>query len=147
MLTAIAVQVMLVTQGGCLVGTTAQCSLPGCLQGERECTGAGWTPCGCVVPDCNDANPCTIDSWNGIDCVHTPNTGAACDDGNPCTTNDVCTSTGTCAGTIAVGLACSEGTLLVHRPANPLLLDAVLRYRDQVYRRVGVVLPVRSPNG
>ncbi len=58
---------------------------------------------------CNDGNPCTIDSCDAKSgCIYTPTTGA-CSDENPCTTGDVCT-TGVCKGTLKNcndGLACT----------------------------------------
>lgn len=38
------------------------------------------------IHDCDDGNPCTIDSFNGKECVHTL---TYCDDGNACTM-DIC---------------------------------------------------------
>jgi hypothetical protein len=45
---------------------------------------------------CDDANPCTDDKCQGIECVHTPNTNA-CDDGTVCTQSDKCAG-GVCVG-------------------------------------------------
>ncbi len=108
MLTSIAVQVLLVAQGACVDGTVVNCTLSGCLKAQKVCDLGVFSPCECLVVTCDDANPCTTDSWNGSFCAHTPNTGASCDDGNACTSPDTCNSSGVCAGTIAVGAACSD---------------------------------------
>jgi hypothetical protein len=60
--------------------------------------------------DCEDFNPCTIDTCDpGIGCVF-DGTGVTdpCDDNNACTENDVCQgdAAGTCAGT---GIDCDDG--------------------------------------
>ncbi len=54
----------------------------------------------CVLPGCEDGNPCTADSCDPIrGCVHEPvATGTPCDDGDRCTTMDACRNVGTCAG-------------------------------------------------
>src|SRR5574341_564125 len=101
MLAAIALQLLLVTQGACVDGTIVNCTLSGCLKAQKVCDYGVFTPCMCVVVTCDDANPCTTDTWNGSACVHTARTGAACDDGSDCTANDMCSSSGICAGTIA----------------------------------------------
>jgi hypothetical protein len=57
-------------------------------------------------PNCDDSNPCTIDSCDPTQgCVHTSNEGASCDDGNECTTNDVCHDS-MCGGS---ALDCNDG--------------------------------------
>ncbi|NUN15754.1 MAG: hypothetical protein HUU55_19180 [Myxococcales bacterium] len=51
---------------------------------------------GGVVQNCDDEDPCTADSCvPGTGCVHAPQNGVACDDGNGCTVNDSC-SNGVC---------------------------------------------------
>jgi hypothetical protein len=47
--------------------------------------------------DCGDADTCTTDSCASGQCVYSPATGGACDDGDPCTVGDAC-SAGACAG-------------------------------------------------
>ncbi len=81
------------------------------------------TNCQCTgtVVNCDDGDPCTIDSFNGTVCVHMavpdgdgdglcdlidpcpsgPNPGLACNDNNACTINDVVGANCTCAGTFA----------------------------------------------
>jgi len=68
--------------------------LDACTQGDfcrtGTCIGAGAT-------DCDDKNPCTIDSCiPRTGCAHTLREGT-CDDGNACTTDDRCNGT-KCAG-------------------------------------------------
>ena len=54
---------------------------------------------------CNDHNPCTSDSCSGHACLHTPQSGTACSDGNPLTSGDTCRQ-GVCQGT---PLSCDDG--------------------------------------
>lgn len=50
-----------------------------------------------MLPNCDDANPCTDDGCNpATGCVHTNNT-APCNDGNACTTDEICQG-GLCRG-------------------------------------------------
>lgn|GEM_PF-2554746 len=52
-------------------------------------------------PDCDDGNPCTLDTCQDQDgsavCINQPLTLDACDDGDPCTSADFCFD-GTCVG-------------------------------------------------
>ncbi|HOP03712.1 MAG TPA: putative metal-binding motif-containing protein, partial [Tenuifilaceae bacterium] len=65
--------------------------------------------CNCIggpMVDCDDNNPCTVDTCHPeLGCIHELNT-QPCDDGNPCTTNDQCIN-GECAGT---PIDCGEGS-------------------------------------
>jgi len=57
--------------------------------------------------NCDDANPCTNDSCDGLlVCVRVDNT-AACDDGNACTLTDACQG-GACVGSSAVVCTASD---------------------------------------
>lgn len=65
--------------------------------GVSECSG---TSCqaGSAL-DCDDGDPCTIDSCDGKEgCKHEPDVGAACNDGDPCTTGEKCDAKAVCAG-------------------------------------------------
>jgi hypothetical protein len=55
----------------------------------------------CLTAGCNDNNPCTRDTCGASGCTFdpAPMRGTTCDDGNATTFNDVCTASGTCAGT------------------------------------------------
>ena len=55
----------------------------------------------CVVSGCNDSNPCTVDTCTATGCKFDPAplVGTTCNDGNAMTYNDVCQSSGVCAGT------------------------------------------------
>jgi len=56
--------------------------------------------------DCNDGNPCTIDTCTkSAGCKHANNT-APCDDGNPCTAGDKCSS-----GTCQAGGGCADNAV------------------------------------
>ena len=59
--------------------------------------------CNCISGPalvCDDGNPCTFDSCNGVSgCSFLPQSGSPCDDGDPTTLNDVCDGSGNCAGT------------------------------------------------
>ncbi|MEZ4266973.1 MAG: hypothetical protein R3F39_11385 [Myxococcota bacterium] len=49
--------------------------------------------------DCDDDNPCTIDTCAaGGGCVHTPDVGLECSDGLLCTVGDACDASGECVG-------------------------------------------------
>jgi C1A family cysteine protease len=54
---------------------------------------------------CNDADPCTVDSWDGSDCQHTP---VECDDGNSCTLDSCDSSIGCQFTPQADGSACDD---------------------------------------
>ncbi len=58
--------------------------------------------------NCDDKNPCTVDSCSNVKgCQHVANT-LLCDDGNPCTTGDVCLGGG-CGGTPKASCGCATG--------------------------------------
>jgi hypothetical protein len=56
----------------------------------------------CVPTDCNDGNPCTVDTCAATGCAFdaAPLVGTTCDDGNAMTFGDVCRAGGSCAGTL-----------------------------------------------
>lgn len=97
------------TAGGCLTEAcdpaTGLCASVARADGT-DCEGAvACAPkgtCGkgvCVTggPDCDDSNPCTVDSCAGeAGCQHAPTAGS-CDDGDPCTSGDTC-AVGVCLG-------------------------------------------------
>jgi len=78
----------------------------------RFTTASGSGTC-TTAADCGDSNPCTADSCVGGLCVHAPNDGVACNDGNACTRTDVCRG-GTCIGgnpiLCAAGDSCHSAT-------------------------------------
>lgn len=54
---------------------------------------------GGAAPDCDDQDPCTVDSCDAQSgCAHELDEGASCDDGDETTEDDVCDSTGQCSG-------------------------------------------------
>jgi MYXO-CTERM domain-containing protein len=59
--------------------------------------------------NCDDDNPCTVDSCDpAVGCVRTPQ-GGECNDGNPCTVDDACNADdGTCGGTDVTCTAAGE---------------------------------------
>jgi sugar lactone lactonase YvrE len=65
----------------------------GCEDGDAYCTvndvcTAG--TCSGLATNCDDGNPCTIDTCSaGVGCVHA-SSGAPCDDGDPCTVGETC---------------------------------------------------------
>ncbi|MCH8344017.1 MAG: proprotein convertase P-domain-containing protein [Planctomycetes bacterium] len=62
------------------------------------CDGNGFCQPG-IPLDCDDGNPCTIDSCDAGVCVNDPEpVGTPCDDGDPCTIDDFCDGGGGCAG-------------------------------------------------
>ena len=69
-----------------------------CTEGD-VCDASGACQPG-TPPALDDGNFCTIDSCDPAvgEVVHTPDTGAACDDGSVCSEGDACTATGVCVG-------------------------------------------------
>ena len=51
-----------------------------------------------VASDCEDKNPCTLDSCFGGLCRNDPNPAGSCDDGNVCNGAETCGPDGKCAG-------------------------------------------------
>lgn len=103
--------------GSCSAGT---CSYPsatvpcafGCDTAAGICKG---DPCATVT--CNTPPNAQCYTTPGIcsngSCIYLPKSGVACDDGNPCTKSDVCSSTGSCAGTAYTcsdSLVCTKDT-------------------------------------
>jgi hypothetical protein len=91
-----------------------------CSVGSGKCEAAGTCKAGACKPaekpgccafgsDCDDANPCTIDTCNkdtGV-CSRTPLQPLQCDDGSKCTVGDECIS-GVCTpGSVLLG--CDDG--------------------------------------
>jgi MYXO-CTERM domain-containing protein len=76
---------------------TGSCSTGNlCLVGE-SCNGG--TCGGGTEINCDDENPCTLDTCDpSVGCVRTPQAGE-CNDGSPCTIDDACDSEGACVGT------------------------------------------------
>ena len=89
---------------GCIeVPTTAACDDGDVCTDGDTCSDGACVP-GADVMTCDDADPCTVDTCDGIEgCVYA---AAACDDGNPCTV-DACDG-GDCSYTTKVG-ACDDG--------------------------------------
>ena len=58
-------------------------------------------PQACLTTGCNDGNPCTRDTCGATGCTFdpAPMRGTTCSDGNATTFDDVCTASGSCAGT------------------------------------------------
>jgi len=95
---------------------------PSCQNGvDDDCDGltddADPNCAGCTADaDCDDQNPCTSDSCQGLACSNQPlPDGTACDDGLFCTSSDSCTA-GVCSGAArdcSAGAApCQEGICL-----------------------------------
>ncbi len=61
------------------------------------------------LADCTDTNPCTLDQCQTkVGCVHQPQGGSPCDDGQVCTENDACDGSGVCKG---IAKTCNDGLL------------------------------------
>ena len=73
---------------------------------EDSCDGLGGCQHDNVVGECDDANPCTDDSCDENGCVFEPNDGK-CDDNNPCTA-DVCEQAEGCVYT-PTAQPCDDG--------------------------------------
>lgn len=82
------------TGGGCDDGDSCTigdaCAAGVCRSGPRR--------------DCNDDNACTSDSCAGGTCIHQPESGTPCDDGDACTRSDACVA-GRCEGSSPVSCA------------------------------------------
>jgi|GEM_PF-2163164 len=98
---------------------TACTSASSCQQGQCK---------GTVVVDCNDDNPCTVDSCDPLlGCRHLASAnGSGCDDEDACTTGESCQS-GTCIASqltqcndnsACTSSTCVPGTGCVHIPQN-----------------------------
>jgi hypothetical protein len=79
-----------------------------CLDGDACTIGDHCEEGVCVGKDidCDDENPCTVDSCDGLGGCKSEPQVAVCDDGDPCTLGDLCTD-GTCQGTAS--LTCDDG--------------------------------------
>ncbi len=83
---------------------------------SNACTNGDICEAGACVPGtpakCDDDNPCTADDClqigadQGGGCIHTPEVGKDCNDGNPCSIADSCTDSGICLGK---GGSCDDG--------------------------------------
>jgi hypothetical protein len=72
--------------------------------------------------NCDDGNPCTVDSCDATKgCMHSAN-AIACSDGNACTLNDVCAS-GSCQP--GAGKVCNDGQYCTSDSCNPNSGDCV----------------------
>ncbi|MBM4342809.1 MAG: hypothetical protein FJ100_05480 [Deltaproteobacteria bacterium] len=99
-------------QNACTVGD--QCSNGVCLAGKAK--------------DCNDSNPCTVDSCAAASgCVQKPDDGAPCNDDNLCTVGDLCAG-GSCSG--GKPKPCSSADPCVDAKCN--LLDGGCKYTPKV---------------
>ncbi len=111
---------------GCLhtqLPDSAWCSDNNACNGLETCRGGVCQPGNPL--DCNDFNPCTLDTCNpGSGCVRQNiANGSQCDDGNLCNGADACLN-GTCLPTGA-GLACDD-----HNPCTTDSCDPVLGCRN-----------------
>ena len=79
-----------------------------CLDGDACTIGDHCEEGVCVgkAIDCDDENPCTKDSCDGLGGCKSEPQVAVCDDGDPCTLGDLCTE-GVCQGTAT--LTCDDG--------------------------------------
>ena len=83
--------------GPCAEG--APCQEPGACSGGICLVGA--------PIDCDDQNPCTLDTCTDEGCSHAPAIAPApCDDGSDCTVDDACDDSGACAG---LPVSCDDG--------------------------------------
>jgi slime mold repeat-containing protein len=101
------------------VGDPLECQQPASVcDGFNSCNRLSGA-CELTPLDCNDLNPCTIDSCfddgtktPATACVHdAPGAaGLACDDQSACTDTDQCNATGQCVGTLSAAAAlCNVG--------------------------------------
>ena len=93
------------TATGCTFtpATGQTCNDGNSLTSNDMCTSSGTcqgTAPQCATSGCNDNNPCTTDACTATGCTFTPATGQTCNDGNSLSSNDRCTSSGSCQGTL-----------------------------------------------
>ena len=71
---------------------------PSCAEvaGPADIGNEGFEPECEVGDDCDDSNPCTVDSCTDGQCVNEIQEGAVCDDGDECTAGDACGPDGQC---------------------------------------------------
>lgn len=87
-------------EGGCYYppvsnGVTCNADNNVCTVGD-QCIG-GVCTVGTGSPNCNDNNPCTVDSCDPVlGCRNIAQAGLPCEDGNICTVGDSCSANGTC---------------------------------------------------
>ncbi len=99
-------------QNACTVGD--QCQNGVCIAGKAK--------------DCNDSNPCTVDSCAAATgCVQKPDDGAPCNDDNLCTVGDLCAA-GSCSG--GKPKPCTSTDPCVDAKCN--LLDGGCKYTAKV---------------
>ncbi|MBX7191698.1 MAG: lamin tail domain-containing protein [Sandaracinaceae bacterium] len=122
------------TRFACTVDTGAACDDGDMCTTGTTCSAAAVCGGGSAL-SCDDSNSCTTDSCSSsTGCQHAISMGALCNDGDACTTADMCTAAGMCAGTavscddanpctddacgaggcthtVAVGRACSDGSM------------------------------------
>jgi hypothetical protein len=95
-----------VPASGCanLVLVSGPCSDGDACNGLEMCNKDGCQPAS--PPDCDDNNPCTIDTCNSDKGCQNASLqpGKVCDDGSPCTTGDACDGLGSCKGTPVQGV-------------------------------------------
>jgi hypothetical protein len=117
--------------GPCIVNVcqsaTGQCSSSNSAEGQAcddgsACTkGDSCSSGSCVgsAVECDDANPCTMDSCEKASgCVHKAS-AVPCDDGNACTDADTCQG-GACVGTPKdAAKGCADGTLCTTDSCDP----------------------------
>ncbi len=96
--------------GGCGVQNQAEgtaCDDGTACSDKDACAGGA---CKGGVVDCNDANPCTLDTCDAAaGCKHAPN-ATPCDDSNACTDSDTCKA-GACQGTAKAASACNDNNV------------------------------------
>ena len=94
------------TIGGSCVTSTGCAADAVCVQGV--CTGTPIPNCCNVSTNCQDENPCTLDSCDKAtgSCKHQTLSSLSCSDGSACTIGDSCVA-GLCRGGVA--LACGDG--------------------------------------
>jgi hypothetical protein len=74
----------------------------------------------CTTPaECDDGNPCTVDSCDAGTCVHSnASTGTPCDDADLCNGSETCNGSGTCMS--GSPLTCDDGNLCTDDFCDPV---------------------------
>jgi hypothetical protein len=99
------------------VGCTATAADGGSCNDNNTCTEKDVCKggsCAGAPLNCDDGNPCTLDTCDPVKlCTHSPGPSAPCDDGNLCTTNDTC----------AAG-SCQPGQEKICADTNPCTMES-----------------------
>ena len=108
------------SSGRCVLGTVTNggsCNDATVCNGSETCTDGACLPG--VALNCDDGNPCTDDTCDGVTgCAHANRgSGASCSDGNVCNGSETCNGSGACLP--GTPLVCQSNDVCVALTCNP----------------------------